>query len=190
MRKHVLLFLVLTVVVVFTLDSHASKTDSLRGESLFPELRQPANGVSVKKVFSRDGTQRAMDIARHSADRLDQQATIILELSGMGWLEKWHRRANIQEMRAQYSREMMTHLHAMTNLFQKRRQLRGFKKLQEFEFQNMVRKSDYLLSLVSTQKSLESISDDKTAQRLQSILEQYNNERQKFDQHLIVLAEK
>lgn len=92
-------------------------------------------------------------------------------------------------MQKQYSNEMLAHLQAMSRIFRMRRETRGFAKLREFDFQNMIRKSDYLLALPMTRGSLEALLQDKSmGKKIQQTLALYNRERLNFDQKVFTIA--
>lgn len=153
-------------------------------------MRQPISGVSVYKMPKRQELEINMQAAKRWAERLDTQSLHILAVSSMSGFDRWRRGVDIESMKTQYSKDMIAHLKAMTSILKARREKGGFKKLREFDFQNMIRKSDYLLSLNVTKVSFEHLKkDDSESEIVHKVLAQYNQERMRFDHKMIVIAE-
>ncbi len=151
--------------------------------------RQPISGVPVQRLGKRFEFQRNMQAAKKWAERLDAQASELLQVSSMGRFERWRKDIDVDGMKRHYTQDMMAHLKAMTTVFKMRRENGGFKKLREFEFQSMIRKSDYLLALPATKSSFDFVSSDQhQAQAIHELVAQYNKERLLFDQKVITVA--
>ncbi|WII73716.1 hypothetical protein QJS83_07485 [Bdellovibrio sp. 22V] len=153
-------------------------------------MRQPTSGVSVYKMPKRQMLEMNMRSAKRWAERLDAQSLHILSVSSMSGFDRWRRGVDIDSMKTQYSQDMIAHLKAMTSILKIRREKGGFAKLQEFDFQNMIRKSDYLLSLSVTKSCIEHLSNEGDSTELvREVLASYNQERMQFDHKMISIAE-
>lgn len=149
------------------------------------ELSAKAVQTTMKKVrkIPTNLIQDKMSAAKNWADRMDAQTFQILQASSVGPLQRWIQGSSLSYMEKQLSRDAIEHLRTMADVMRTRRELGGFKKLREFDFYNMLRKSDYLLSLEMTRKSLKDLSKDKTlGSKFRETLSLYNQERLMFDQ--------
>lgn len=148
------------------------------------------NVGSVQPLSKPFQLKKSMLSAKKSAERLDQQAQELMKVSYLNGWSRWRANIDIDSMEEQYSRDVVSHLKAMTKLMKFRREAGGLKKLQEFDFQNMVRKSDYLMGLSATKSSLQSLgSKSQDKNYLQAVLDNYNHERMIFDAKRIVIAD-
>lgn len=153
-------------------------------------MRQPISGVSVYKMPKRQMLEMNMQSAKRWAERLDTQSLHLLAVSSMSGFDRWRRGVDIDSMKTQYSKDMIAHLKAMTSILKMRREKGGFAKLREFDFQNMIRKSDYLLSLSVTKSCLEHLSKEEgSTETVREVLASYNQERMQFDHKMIAIAE-
>ena len=126
--------------------------------------------------------------ANTSAEALDQQIVRYLEVASMGRLERWKKGIDLDLVKLEYSRRVLGHLSSVTNLMKMRRSSGNkFKKLYEFDFQNLMRKSDYVLAVNTTRTVLEhaSAQDRELAAQVEKILAEYNQERLRFDAKMI-----
>lgn len=133
---------------------------SVRRENL--SMRQPTKGAAAYNV-ARAKAQFSLTFTRAmvSAESLDKQIAPYLKASSMGILERWHKNIDLNAMRAQYSQKVLIHLNAMAELMKMRNsQGESFKKLHEFQFQNLLRKSDYVLAVSTTQECLQVSSEN------------------------------
>lgn len=148
--------------------------------------------VQPKKALVKKARQRKIptnliqdkiSAAKSWADRMDAQTFEILQASSVSPLQRWMQGSSLSYLEKQLSRDTVEHLRTMADVMRTRRELGGFKKLREFDFYNMLRKSDYLLSLEMTRKSLKDLSQDKAmAAKFRETLSLYNQERIMFDQ--------
>lgn len=152
-------------------------------------MRQPTKGASVYRMADRQALELKLQRAKVSADHLDQQIGRYLEVSSMGTLQRWQKSIDLDTVKEEYSERVLTHLTAMTELMKLRRSAgRKFKKLYEFDFQNLIRKSDYVLAVNTARSSLEHASeDDEFAARAERALADYNEERLLYDAKMIAL---
>ncbi len=120
------------------------------------------------------------------AESLDDKAGRIIEAMSLSPFKKWLRNIDEDKLKAEYAEELMVHMTRMTTLFGTHRKSGPFAKFNEFEFQNLLVKSDYLLSLAISRQSLEYAHHKELfAQRFNSALAAYNAERVGFDQKMI-----
>lgn len=156
-----------------------------------PEVRQPMNVVGGQSLSPRLLVKKNMVNAKITAERLDEETGRIIGALGMNRVQRWFRGVHLERIQQQYDRDLLWHLTAMGELFKYRRQLGGLKKLQEFEFQNLVRRSDYVLSLNVAKQSLRSLGADRQRYKdFYMVLKNYNQERELFDARRIVIAVK
>lgn len=154
-----------------------------------PKMRQTQRVSSVHDLAKLRVLENQFGMARKWADSLDRQSWRLLKYSTMSPLSRWSQNVDLFSMQKQYSNEMLAHLQAMSRIFRMRRETRGFAKLREFDFQNMIRKSDYLLALPMTRGSLEALLQDKSmGKKIQQTLALYNRERLNFDQKVFTIA--
>lgn len=107
----------------------------------------------------------------------------------MGRVDRWLNKKDFDDMKMKYSKNMMAHLKAMTVVFTVHRQSREFQKLREFDFQNMIRKSDYLLSLYITKESFIAAVQNGLREEVHKILDLYNSERKYYDKKMITITD-
>lgn len=177
LRNSTLFFVAVTITV--------SGFASPRGK----RLRQTRSGVIVNTLSKRDiKLNYEMHSALSWAERIDQQVIPLMEVSSMGQIERWMKNKDLDSMKMEYSKNMISHLKAMTVVFKSRRQSRGFLKLREFDFQNMIRKSDYLLSLYLTKESFNLATENGLGEEIEKVLNLYNHERVQYDQKMITIA--
>lgn len=156
--------------------------------------RQPITVGTVQIPVQTLGKPRALQMniqaAKRWADRIDAQRAMLMEASAMSPWQRWRKNVNIEMIKKQYSEDMVSHLKAMTAILKARREGGGFQKLREFDFQNMVRKSDYLLSLNVTKAILEFANQNEDFAKLfKEVLTHYNKERLHFDHKIVTVAE-
>lgn len=154
-----------------------------------PKVRQPQRVSSVQGLARDRVLENQFAMAWKWAEALDAQSFRLLESATMSPLSRWSQNVNLFAMQKQYSHDLLAHLQSMTRIFKLRRESRGFAKLREFDFQNMIRKSDYLLALSVTRGSLEALMEDQvTAVKIQQTLHLYNQERKRFDHKEFTIA--
>ncbi|KHD87710.1 MAG: hypothetical protein OM95_12865 [Bdellovibrio sp. ArHS] len=141
-----------------------------------PKVRQAQNVAPVLRVGTSHNLALHWKKAKSWADYLDSQTHRLLEASSMSFWERWRKDINLSRMRYMYSEATLAHIESMTHLFQVRKAAGGFKNLREFDFQNMVRKSDYLLSLHMTKECL----GWSTRKDVPEVLKAYHLERSQF----------
>lgn len=124
-----------------------------------PKMEQPQVGAVVHPANKRFVFQKNILEAKQSAERLDQQARGLLEASSMNYLERWNKSIDLKAMETRYAKDVVRHVAAMAQIMKLRRENGGkLRGLHEFDFQNLLRKSDYLLSLKVTTRHLQKVS--------------------------------
>lgn len=187
MVKKLLVFLRSATLFFVAVTITASSFAFPRGNRL--RLRQTRSGVIVNSLSKRDiKLNSEMQSALLWAERIDQQVMPLMEVSSMGRLERWMKKKDLDAMKMEYSLNMIRHLKAMAVVLQSRRQSQGFVKLREFDFQNMIRKSDYLLSLYLTKESFNLAVENGLEEEIGKVLNFYNKERVQYDQKVITIA--
>nr|BFD66351.1 hypothetical protein HAGR004_13730 [Bdellovibrio sp. HAGR004] len=188
--KTILLGRILTAFFV-TLTVFTAELSLASLERMNLRLRQPTKGASVQRM-AQEKRQQAVRLglkrANTSAEALDQQIVRYLEVASMGRLERWKKGIDLDLVKVEYSQRVLGHLSSVTNLMKMRRSSGNkFKKLYEFDFQNLMRKSDYVLAVNTTRTVLEyaSAQDRELAARAEKILAEYNQERLHFDAKMI-----
>lgn len=154
-----------------------------------PRLRQPEKVSHVQGFTNNWVLESNFVMARTGAEALDAQSMRLLDSTTMSRWERWRDNVDLYAGQKQYTQDMLAYLKAMTKLLKMHRESRGFVKLREFDFQNMIRKSDYLLALPVTRASLAALLEDQEiAEKIQTILGLYNQERQQFDQKVFTIT--
>ena len=153
MRKYQAYFAILVVVVAVT------ALFGFKGHN--PKARRPQIGVTVHPATKRFLFHKNIVEAKQSAERLDAQARGLIEAKAMGYWERWTKTIDLKKMEDRYARDVVKHVSAMTEVMKIRRENGGkLRALHEFDFQNLLRKSDYLLSLKITSSQFKKVSPD------------------------------
>lgn len=183
--KSLLSFMMMGFIGVFLLGAQML---CIRAYERHLSLRQPIKGPSVQHFTSDETLKIILQAAHRTAAELDKQLPFVLKVTSMGPLQKWSENIDSDYVERKFSQEVMMHMKDMTNLFRSRRELGGFKKLQEFAFQSTLSKSDYLLSLQVTLSSLIRANHNRLSSELmKETLASYNQERILFDKKMINL---
>ncbi len=148
------------------------------------KVRQPLKVAAMAKNGIAGEIRQRLATAVASADRLDRQIPDYLRVSSLGVLQRWKRGVDLSTLERQYTQDLASHIIAMTDLLRSRREQRGFKKWQEFEFKNLLAKSDYILAVPMSRQSLIAQRNSLDTQRM---LLEYNRERLYFDGQKIAL---
>lgn len=147
-------------------------------------MRQPLKVSASAKNGVVAQNRLHISAAIASAEKLDRRIPVFLEAASLGTLQRWRMGVNLNALEQDYNRDLMKHIAAMTDVLRSRREQRGFKKWQEFEFRNLLAKSDYILAVPMTRQSL---SAQKNFLNAQKMLLEYNRERLYFDGQKISL---
>lgn len=155
-----------------------------------PKMKQPTKGTAVYRMAP-PTLKLALNKAKASAESLDKQIGRYLQLSSMGKFERWRKSVNINGVQVEYSQRVLAHLEAMGELMKLRREhKRNFKKLYEFEFRNLMLKSDYVLSVNTTRAALETgTRNPEFSKALEKAFSNYNSERLALDGKMIAYHE-
>ncbi|QDK38342.1 hypothetical protein [Bdellovibrio sp. NC01] len=183
MKMKSCLILVLAVITAFS-------TAEARTKKRVLKMSQPQKGAIVKTVVSTPKKQPNVTPVLRSAsvlaESLDEKAGAIINSMAMNSIQKWIHNVDETKLKAEYAEELMVHMTRMTALFSAHRKAGPFAKFSELEFQNLLVKSDYLLSLAVSRESLEYAQHrDLFARRFSTALAAYNAERLGFDQKMI-----
>lgn len=120
--------------------------------------------------------------AEARAERLDLYVQELLQLSSMTAWKRWSQNKDIDSVKKEFSFEMQNHLALMAEIFKIRGRHSRLPQYQEFEFQNLLRKSDYLLSLEFSRDSLNVARKNKDfSTSFGKTLISYNEQRYKLD---------
>lgn len=185
MAKKLFVFLKSATLFLVVFAVTASSFASPRGK----RLRQTRSGVIVNTLSKRDiKLNSEMQSALLWAEHIDRLVMPLMEVTSMGRIERWLKKRDLDAMKMEYSKSMIFHLKAVTVVFKSRRQSQGFLKLREFDFQNMIRKSDYLLSLYLTKESFNLATENGLGEEIEKVLKFYNQERVQYDQKMITIA--
>lgn len=112
-----------------------------------PEMRQPRSGTPVHEVTKQFLLKKNTKIAKFTAERMDKQALQLIEASSSTWLNRWWNNIDLKALEQTYTKDLSLHMQAMAEVMKARREAGGsLQKLDEFDFQNMLRHSDYVLS--------------------------------------------
>lgn len=157
-------------------------------------MRQPRKVSVAQKVARQEKKdlqlRHRMQAARGSAERLEEQVPVYLNVLSMSAYKRWSQGVDLTVLRKDFASGMLVHLQAMSDLMKLRRdnggKLPGF---QDFAFKNLLNKSDYLLALDLTKDSLELSSvGGKDLEVFNKILSNYNLERGLLDNKALRLA--
>lgn len=177
------------VMVVLALLMGLSAAEAANKKALI-RMRQPKKVSAVSKSWQRE-VINDLYAATASAENMDSQLEPLMNASGYSFIQKWKRGINEESLQQRFSKDLKGHLQIMATLFEKHAQYKKFDRVSEFEFQNLVRRSDYILSLPVSRVAIEkSMSAAKFATEFKVALASYNKERMHFDSKVIQLAQK
>lgn len=175
------------VMVVLTLFMGLSAAQAANKKALI-RMRQPQKVAPVSKSWQREVVSD-LYVATASAENLDSQLEPLMNAAGFSYWQKWKRNIDESSLQKTFSKDLKSHLQIMAMLFEKHTQYKKFDRVSEFEFQNLVRRSDYILSLpVSKNAIQETTGTAKFASDFKMVLAEYNKVRQQFDSKTIQLA--
>lgn len=179
MKRTVLSLLAVVVLI-------ASGAAEARVKKSGPKARQTQKVSVVTSPGNMREIQMNIRSASLLAENLDARAGQIIDAMSKSRWEKWLRGIDEDRMKAEYAEDLMIHMSRMTSLFRSHRKTGPFARFNEFEFQNLLVKSDYLLSLAVSRQSLEFAHHKELFKtRFNSALAAYNTERVGFDQKMI-----
>ncbi|QLY24269.1 hypothetical protein [Bdellovibrio sp. KM01] len=175
------------VMVVLTLFMGLSTAQAANKKALI-RMRQPQKVSPVIKSWQREVISDLF-AATASAENLDSQLEPLMNAAGFSYIQKWKRGIDETSLQKTFSKDLKNHLQVMAMLFDKHTQYKKFDRVSEFEFQNLVRRSDYILSLpVSKNAIQETMGGAKFTSEFKTVLAEYNKVRQRFDSKSIQLA--
>ncbi|MBO9665917.1 MAG: hypothetical protein J7501_03820 [Bdellovibrio sp.] len=152
------------------------------------KVRQPQKVATVHNSWQRELNYDLL-AASASAENLDEQLEPLMNASGLNFIQKWKRGIDESELQNRFAKDVSSHLETMATILKMRSRVGSFNRLNEFEFQNLIRRSDYILALSVSRTCLEEgLRDEKFAKKFKNILAAYNQERVRFDQKMITLV--
>jgi hypothetical protein len=179
MRKFILILFVISVLSSLIDIKTACAATAVKNLN----MRQPQIVSTIQRMATDVEVQSDIQAATDIADRLDKKSGKLHKMMSLSPLKKWLAHIDDDRLMQEYANDMMLHLSRMSALFRSHRKFGMFPRFKEFEFQNLLIKSDYLLSLSVTQRSIESASKEKNfSERVKNILFEYNSERVSLDQ--------
>ena len=179
MRKFILILFVISVLSTLVDIKTAFAAKAVKNLN----WRQPQIVAAIQRMATDVEVQSDIQAATDIADRLDKKSGKLHQMMSLNSLQKWLAHIDDDRLKQEYANDMMLHLSRMSALFRSHRQFGMFPRFKEFEFQNLLLKSDYLLSLWVTQRSIESAAKEKNfSERVKNILTEYNSERMRLDQ--------
>lgn len=141
---------------------------AFRGPDL--ELRQPRSGTPVHPVTKQFLLKKNTALAKTTAESLGRQALGLIEASTTPAWQRWWRGVNLSKLESQYRHDVKIHMQAIAEVMRLRRENGGsLTKLYEFDFQNLLRKSDSILSSRLTRDHLHLVAPE--------LLQAYKSER-------------
>lgn len=148
--------------------------------------KQPQNVAAKNNFISDIQIKGDLCSASEMAERLDKKASKLLNVMSLNAVNKWMAHIDEGRMRYEYAEDLMQHMHRMSEIFRLHRKVGPFTRFKEFEFQNLLTKSDYLLSLIVTKRSIDSANGKKEfLTKFKAVLAEYNAERVGYDQKMI-----
>jgi hypothetical protein len=179
MRKFILILFVISLLASLMDMKMAFAAKAVKNLN----MRQPQIVSAIQRMATDVEVQSDIQAATDIADRLDKKSGKLFHLMSLSPLKKWLDHIDDDRLKQEYADDLMLHLSRMSALFRSHRKFGMFPRFREFEFQNLLIKSDYLLSLSVTQRSIESASKEKYfSERAKNILADYNSERVRLDQ--------
>ena len=178
-----------TLAVILVLIASNAVASAPKSHSL--KMKRAQKVSASAQIGKQAEIKSNLDAATKLAEGLDQRADVISEMAAMGRFEKWRKGLDETKLRAEYSQELLMHMSRMTWLFKTHREMGHFQKLNEFEFQTLLVKSDFIFSLRISRQCLNSaIKDSSFARQFAKALMDYNRERSSFDSKMIRFAMK
>ncbi len=179
-------FTPLSLAVLFVSVLMAFQGTEARTKKMHLKPRQPIKVASAPKMAIDKKAFNLLQGASLKADILDKSVGRILEVSSMSSWSRWRQNINMGNIQKDYSLDMRSHLSKMAELMKLRRQQGKLPQFQEFEFANLLRKSDYLLSLSISKEAVESAQKDKDFESsMHQTVAAYNQERIQLDHKVI-----
>lgn len=186
--KLLLLFIVIATMTIINGGIAHAKSSS----HLFSSARKEyVSSKSTVREISPQEISIAMGIAEERTQALEQQIKIYLNVHEMGFWDRWIKSVNIYEVRENYARHVLSHLKAMTDVLKLRR-LNGnkFSSINEFQFNILLRQSEFVLNVSTTKDSFVRLPRKSLlTQRLDKAIYMYNQERLVFDAKMVAWNE-
>lgn len=178
------LILILFSLVMFAGGASARSHTKSHSKSL--SMRQTKKVAQSPKMAVNPQVARLLYMADENTEKLDAYSQDLLKIYSLSMWQRWSERKKISDVKQGFSSEMQKHLAILAELFKIRSHQGRLLQYQEFEFQNLLRKSDYLLSLDFSRDSLEFARRNKDfSASFGKTLISYNEQRFNYDRKSI-----
>lgn len=161
---------------------------SARSHKNGPSVRQTkkvakSKNKSQKVAAINPDAARLLFMADENATKLDAYTQELIKISSLNGWQRWTQNKDASKVKKEFSFELQKHLSLIAEIFKIRSLNKGrLPQYQEFEFQNLLRKSDYLLSLDFSRDSLEFARKNKDfSASFGKTLISYNEQRFHYD---------
>lgn len=152
-------------------------------------MRQRKTVAVVKNNVTSSYVELKIQITEDKAEILDQTSKKLMQFVDLNPLQRWAIRKEEENLQNQFAMGLTEHIVQMTELFRMHRISKSFQRLEEFEFRNLLVKSDYLLGIYFSKQSLEIAGKNKIfAQKISTALTNYNSERIGIDQKILQIS--
>jgi hypothetical protein len=173
------------ILILFSLLVFAEGA-SARSHKKSPSVRQTKKVAKSPKMAIDPQVARLLFMADENVEKLEAYTQDLLKISSLSTWQRWTQSKNITNVKQAFSMEMQKHLSIIAEVFKIRSNKGRLLQYQEFEFQNLLRKSDYLLSLEFSRDSLEFARKNKDfSASFGKTLVSYNEQRFHYDRKAI-----
>jgi hypothetical protein len=178
------------ILILFSLLVFAEGA-SARSHKKGPDVRQTKKVAKSPKMAIDPQVGRLLYMAEENAIKIDGYTQELLKISSLSAWQRWTQNKDVAKVKQAYSSEMQKHLNIIAEIFKIRSHKGRLLQYQEFEFQNLLRKSDYLLSLEFSRDSLEYARKNKDfSASFGKTLISYNEQRFHYDRKTIELKDR
>ncbi|MNL00008.1 hypothetical protein D3C87_1204260 [compost metagenome] len=173
------------ILILFSLVMFAGAA-SARSHKKGPSVRQTKKVAKSPKMAIDPQVARLLFMADENAEKLDAYTQELLKISSLSAWQRWVQNKDVTKVKQAFSNEMQKHLGIIAEIFKIRSHKGRLLQYQEFEFQNLLRKSDYLLSLEFSRDSLVYARKNKDfSASFGKTLISYNEQRFHYDRKTI-----
>lgn len=186
MVKFKLKNLILILFSLVVLAEGASARSPRKGRHASLKMGQTKKVAKSPKMAIDPQAARLLYMADESTARLDGHTQELIQISSLSAWQRWVQNKDAAKVKKEFSGEMQRHLSIISDIFKIRSAKGRLPQYQEFEFQNLLRKSDYLLSLDFSRDSLEYARKNKDfSTSFGKTLVSYNEQRFHYDRKTI-----
>lgn len=181
--------LILILISLLVLSEGAFARSPRKGKHANLKMSQTKKVSKSPKMAAIDPqTARLLYMADESSARLDGMTQELIKISSLSAWQRWVQNKDAAKLKNEFSSEMQRHLGIVSDIFRIRSAKGRLPQYQEFEFQNLLRKSDYLLSLDFSRDSLEYARKNKDfSASFSKTLVSYNEQRFNYDRKTIAM---